>query len=90
MKIFRDHPASVGETYFEHMGCAVYFSCRMFVAAICCFIHALFPFLFKATGKKTITELHHRMVSHRHKSHRRESGNSSPESPRKTFIQSAE
>ena len=33
MKIFTDHPASVGETYFEHMGGASYFADRMFVAS---------------------------------------------------------
>ncbi|MEM7729870.1 MAG: DUF6356 family protein [Pseudomonadota bacterium] len=70
MKLFKEHPASVGETYFEHMGCASYFAGRMFVASICCFLHGFFPFLFQATGKRTITDLHERMVTHRHKDHR--------------------
>ncbi len=70
MKIFTDHPASVGETYFEHMGRASYFAGRMFVASICCFLHGVFPFLFQVTGTRAINHLHQRMVTHRHKSHR--------------------
>jgi len=28
-KLFRDHPATVGETYFEHMGTAFTFAGRL-------------------------------------------------------------
>ncbi|MEM9838332.1 MAG: DUF6356 family protein [Pseudomonadota bacterium] len=65
MRIFMEHPESVGETYTEHMGMALSFSVAMFRAAGCCFVHAFLPFLFKTTGRDTITELHHRMVTHR-------------------------
>ncbi|MGB3454788.1 MAG: DUF6356 family protein [Litorimonas sp.] len=70
MRLFKDHPESVGESYFEHLGCASYFAGRMFVASVCCLLHGVFPFLFQSTGKRTIEHLHHRMVTHRHKSHR--------------------
>jgi len=62
---FTDHPASVGETYVQHMGMAFSFSGRMFLASLACLIHGFLPFLFVRTGSSTITILHHRMVTHR-------------------------
>ena len=62
---FTDHPASVNETYFQHMGVAFSFGGRMLVAGLACLMHGLFPFVFTRTGSKTITELHGRMVTHR-------------------------
>jgi hypothetical protein len=62
---FTDHPASVNETYFQHMGMAFGFGGRMLVAGLACVMHGLFPFLFVRTGSKTIAELHGRMVTHR-------------------------
>lgn len=72
LRHFREHPASVGESYFEHMGCALYFGGRMLMAALACLLHAFLPFLFQSTGKRTISDLHHRMVTHRHKCHRKD------------------
>ena len=63
--LFTAHPASVGETYTEHMVAAGGFSARLFVAAFVCGIHALLPFLFERTGSGIITELHARMVTNR-------------------------
>lgn len=62
---FTDHPAEVGETYFEHMGQAFSFAAAMFVGACACAIHGLFPFLCLKTGSRTITRLHNEMVAHR-------------------------
>lgn len=62
---FTDHPASVGETYLEHMGVAAWFGWRMLGASLACFVHALLPFLFTRTGSRTVTELHDRMVRNR-------------------------
>ena len=62
---FRDHPASVGETYFEHLGVATSFGFAMIKAGLACLVHAIFPFLFTATGRTTIQDLHQRMVTHR-------------------------
>ncbi len=64
-KAFTEHPASVGESYFEHMGMAFSFSSKMFAASICCFFHGLFPFLFVKTGSNCIDHLHNRMVVNR-------------------------
>ncbi len=64
-RYFTDHPASVDETYFEHMGVAATFSARMFVASLACLIHAVLPFMFVRTGSATIETLHDRMVANR-------------------------
>jgi hypothetical protein len=62
---FTEHPASVGETYGEHMGVACGFATRLLLAALACYVHALLPFLFVKTGSRAITDLHERMVLHR-------------------------
>jgi hypothetical protein len=52
LRKFREHPRDLGETYFEHLRHAMQCSFLFCIAAGACFIHALFPFLFKevATG----------------------------------------
>jgi len=64
-RLFTEHPASVDETYVEHMGMAFSFAGRMFLASLACFVHALLPFLFVRTGSMAIDELHERMVTKR-------------------------
>ncbi len=64
-RLFTEHPASVGETYFEHLLRAAWFSGRMLLAAGACFVHAVFPFLFVKTGSRAIIELHEAMVTGR-------------------------
>jgi len=63
--LFCDHPASVDETYTEHMAAAVSFALRLFVASLVCSVHAVLPFLFVKTGSTMIEELHDRMVTNR-------------------------
>ena len=62
---FREHPASVGETYVEHFGVATSFGVTLVKAGLACLVHAIFPFLFTTTGRRTIEDLHRRMVTHR-------------------------
>ena len=62
---FTDHPASVGESYGEHLVMASGFGFRMIVAGLACLIHGLLPFLFVRTGSATINALHTRMVTNR-------------------------
>ena len=62
---FTQHPAEVGETYFEHLGVAAGFGTRMILGGAACLVHAVFPFLFTTTGSRTITALHRRMVASR-------------------------
>lgn len=63
--LFSEHPASVGETYGEHLATAGGFSARLFVGAAACLVHAVLPFLFVRTGSSIIAELHDRMVVNR-------------------------
>jgi hypothetical protein len=64
-RLFTEHPASVGETYLQHLWVASGFGVRMFFGAVACMLHALFPFAFRHTGSDCITELYERMVAHR-------------------------
>ncbi len=66
-RAFTDHPASVGETYGEHLRSALGFSASMCRAALCCGVHAFLPFLFQRTGSRAIADLHTRMVQQRSK-----------------------
>lgn len=63
--LFTAHPASVNETYGEHMVVSWSFAWRLLVGAAACFVHGLFPFLCVRTGSSTIRTLHERMVTHR-------------------------
>jgi hypothetical protein len=62
---FTDHPASVDETYFQHMGAAFGFGASMMAGALACFVHGLFPWLCLSRGSDTVRTLHRRMVTHR-------------------------
>ena len=62
---FIDHPASVGETYGEHLVAASGFGLSMILGGLACLVHGLFPFLFLRTGSSTIARLHERMVVNR-------------------------
>ncbi|MEM6584477.1 MAG: DUF6356 family protein [Pseudomonadota bacterium] len=64
---FKDHPASVGETYFEHLVQANSFGVRMILGGFACMLHGLFPFLFVKTGSRQIQTLHGRMITNRSK-----------------------
>lgn len=64
-RMFTEHPESVGESYFEHMGVAFSFGSKMLGAGCACVLHGLFPFMFTTTGSRTVSELHDRMVANR-------------------------
>ena len=64
-RLFTEHPASVDETYGEHMVTALSFAGPLFKAALGALIHAFLPFLFVTTGSETIAALHDRMVANR-------------------------
>lgn len=64
-KLFTEHPASVGETYREHLAMASGFGIRMILGGLACLIHGLLPFLFVRTGSSEIRTLHERMVTNR-------------------------
>lgn len=64
-KIFVEHPASVNETYFEHLGAASSFGLGMIAAGLACLVHGLVPCCFRRTGSDQIRRLHERMVTGR-------------------------
>jgi Family of unknown function (DUF6356) len=74
---FTAHPASVGETYWQHFATATGFGATMLAAGLACLVHAVFPFLFVRTGSTAIADLHHRMVVNRS----RIAGTSAPAAP---------
>ncbi len=63
--LFTEHPASVGESYAEHLAMASGFGFKMILGGFACLVHGLLPFLFVRTGSNAIRELHTRMVTHR-------------------------
>jgi len=65
LRPFTEHPSSVGESYAEHCGTAVYFGTRMVLAGLACLVHGLLPFAFVRTGSRAIAELNERMITKR-------------------------
>ncbi|MFZ5743627.1 MAG: DUF6356 family protein [Pseudomonadota bacterium] len=63
--LFTEHPASVDETYTEHLAMASGFGVRMILGGFACLLHGIFPFLFVKTGSAQISTLHERMVQNR-------------------------
>ena len=64
-RLFREHPASVGETYGQHLRHATGFGLRMIAGGFACILHGILPFLFVRTGSRQITVLHGKMVTSR-------------------------
>ena len=58
VRLFSDHPASVDETYFEHMAFAGRFSGKLFLAGFMALVHALLPFLFEKSASGIVRELY--------------------------------
>ncbi|MGI8944284.1 MAG: DUF6356 family protein [Qipengyuania sp.] len=64
-KAFTEHPASVGESYGEHLLHATRFGLRMMLGGLACILHGVLPFLFVRTGSRQIARLHDRMLTNR-------------------------
>ncbi|MEZ5590184.1 MAG: DUF6356 family protein [Gammaproteobacteria bacterium] len=64
-QLFTAHPASVNETYFEHMAVALGFFARFVLGATVLLVHAFLPFLFCRSGSRIINDLHQRMIHQR-------------------------
>ena len=61
-QLFTRHPASVGETYLQHLRAAATFGLRMLAGGLACVVHALLPFLFERTASGYIEQLYRQMV----------------------------
>lgn len=59
-RLFTDHPAAVGESYFAHMAFAAWFASRLFMAGGVALVHALLPFMFETTASRIVRELYER------------------------------
>lgn len=60
---FTEHPASVDETYLEHMRVAAGFSSELAKAAFCAAIHAVFPWRHCTTASTKVHELQAKMTA---------------------------
>ena len=61
-RCFTDHPASVGETYGQHMQVALSFALPLTRAAAAAYVHAFLPFLFTTTASGIVKGLYDRMT----------------------------
>ena len=59
-RLFTEHPSSVDETYFEHMGFALWFAFWLTAAAGAALVHAILPFAFEKTASRIIAKLYDR------------------------------
>jgi hypothetical protein len=62
VEAFTRHPATVGESYRQHLAFAAGIGGRLVVAGIACLVHALLPFLFERTGSRAIIDLHDQLA----------------------------
>lgn len=62
IRLFTDHPRSVGESYAEHLCFACTFGARMVRGGVACFLHGFLPFLFTTTGSRMVLRLHEQML----------------------------
>jgi hypothetical protein len=61
IELFTEHPATVGETYWQHLSFAARSGSAMVLAGGACLVHALLPFLFVTTASRTMRTLSERM-----------------------------
>lgn len=61
-RVFREHPQSLGETYWQHQRHALHFGSTMIVAGFACVIHAIIPALFLRAGSSAVVRLHRQMA----------------------------
>lgn len=67
MKLFTQHPRSIGESYLQHMRFALTYGSKMIAGGLACIIHAIFPFLFETTGSQTAFRLTQGFTKRQHK-----------------------
>ncbi|MEM8754338.1 MAG: DUF6356 family protein [Pseudomonadota bacterium] len=60
LTLFTAHPASVDESFGEHLLFALRFAGLLFAAAGAALVHAILPFMFEKTASKIVARLHER------------------------------
>lgn len=63
-RVFLNHPASVNESYLQHLHFASHFALRLAAAAMAALVHALIPCLFEKTASRIVADLYNK-TSHR-------------------------
>ena len=81
IRLMTKHPASVGETYVQHLVFAVRFGASMILGGLACCLHGVLPFLCTSTGSRTVLALHGRIRSRGRGSAHRTSQQSAAVSP---------
>ncbi|MBE0412394.1 DUF6356 family protein [Yoonia sp.] len=61
--LFLDHPATVNETYLEHMRFALGFAFWLVAAAFAALVHAIIPALCETTASRILGRLHTRITA---------------------------
>lgn len=61
--LFTDHPASVDETFLQHMRFAFGFSFWLGVASMAALVHAFIPALCETTASRILKRLHARIMA---------------------------
>lgn len=61
--IFQAHPASVDETYGQHLRFALGFSLRLFAASMAALVHAILPCCFEKTASRMIKDMNARLTT---------------------------
>jgi len=61
--LFTDHPASVNETFLQHMRFAFGFSFWLGVASMAALVHAFIPALCQTTASTILKRLHARIMT---------------------------
>ena len=62
-RLFLSHPASVGESYFQHQRVALSFALPLLGAGVAAVAHALVPAVCERTAGDIIRKLHSRLES---------------------------
>ncbi|MEM8749889.1 MAG: DUF6356 family protein [Pseudomonadota bacterium] len=60
-RLFLSHPASVDETYVQHLAFAAKFAGQLLLAATAALIHAIIPCLCEKTASRMIRDMHQRL-----------------------------
>ena len=55
--LFKEHPNSVGETYFQHFLKSCSFGIKLLLIAMRAFVHAIFPWCFEHSASDRISKL---------------------------------
>jgi hypothetical protein len=61
-RFFTKHPASLGETYPEHIRLSLGYAVSLLGAALAAFADAVFPFVFQMTASQAVRRLYERMT----------------------------